>query len=94
LVQLAFECRSGGQLKLKELTMKEVVVQEQVMAAPNPTLKTLGNANNDGPPPSFFLEDINWVEQVHVHCEGGSFVEKEAVDDAMKTRADLRTKLI
>jgi hypothetical protein len=45
--------------------------------------------------PSFFLEDINWEEQVHVHCVGGSFVEMELVDDdAMKTRADLLAKLI
>jgi hypothetical protein len=93
LVQLAFECRTG-QLKLKELTVEEVVVREQVTAAPNPTVETLGNANDHGPPPSFFLEDINWVEQVHLHCIGGYFVEMEPVDDAMKTRADLLAKLI
>jgi hypothetical protein len=93
LVQLAFECRTG-QLKLKELTVEEVVLREQVTAAPNPTVETLGSANDHGPPPSFFLEDINWVEQVHVHCVGGSFVEMESVDDAMKTTADLLAKLI
>ncbi len=42
----------------------------------------------------FFLVDRKWVEQVHVHCVGGSFVEMELVDDAMKTRADLLAKLI
>jgi hypothetical protein len=47
-VQLAFECRTG-QLKLKEATVEEVVVQEQVAAAPNITVETLGNANDDGP---------------------------------------------
>jgi hypothetical protein len=56
LVQLAFECRTG-QLKLKELTVEEVVVREQVTAAPNPTVETLKNANDHGLPPSFFLED-------------------------------------
>jgi hypothetical protein len=93
LVQLAFECRTR-QLKLKELTVEEVVVRAQVTAAPNPTVETLGNANDHGPPPSFFLEDKNWLEQVHVHCVGGSFVEMEPVDDAMKTGADLLPKLI
>jgi hypothetical protein len=93
LVQLAYECRTG-QLKLKETTVEEVVVQEQVAAAPDPTVETLGNADDDGPPPSFFLLDRNWVEQVHVNCVGGSFVEMESVDDAMKTRADLLAKLI
>jgi hypothetical protein len=62
--------------------------------APNPTVETLGNANDHGPPPYFFLEDINWVEQVHVHCIGGSSVEMESVDDAIKTRAELLAKLI
>jgi hypothetical protein len=93
LVQLTFECRTG-QLKLEELIVDEVVVQEQVGAAPNPTVNILRIANVDGPPPPFLLEDINWVQQVHVHCLGGSFVEMELVDDVMKTRADLLAKLI
>ena len=69
-------------------------MQEQVAAAPNPTVETLGKAKDDEPPPSFFLLDRNWVEQVHMHCVGGSFVEMESVDDAMKARADLLAKLI
>jgi hypothetical protein len=40
------------------------------------------------------LKTKKWVEQVNVHCVGGSFVEMESVDDAMKTRADLLAKLI
>jgi hypothetical protein len=43
LVDLALECRTW-QLKLKEPTVEEVVVQEQVAAAPNPTVETLGKA--------------------------------------------------
>jgi hypothetical protein len=41
LVQLAFQCCTG-QLKLKEVTMEEVLLQEQVEAAPNPTVENLG----------------------------------------------------
>jgi hypothetical protein len=81
-------------LKLKELTVEEVDVQEQVVAAPNPTVETLGTANNDMPSPSLFLPDKNWLEQVHVHCKGGSFVKMESVNDAMKTRVNLFAKLI
>jgi hypothetical protein len=88
LVELAFECRTW-RLELKELTVDEVLAQEQVAAAPNPTVETLGNANNDEPPPSFFLQDRNWVERVHLHYVGGSFVEFESLDDMMKARADL-----
>jgi hypothetical protein len=54
LVMLAYECRTC-QIKLKEQTVEEVVVQEQVVVAPNPTVETLGKANDDEPPPSFFL---------------------------------------
>jgi hypothetical protein len=93
LVELAFECRTWP-LKLKEPTVEEVLADEQVTAAPNPTVETLGNANNDEPPPSFFLQDRNWVEQVQPNCVGGTFVEFESVDDAMKARADLLAKLI
>jgi hypothetical protein len=80
LVELAFECRTW-QLKLKELTVEEVAVHEQVVAAPNPTMETLGNTNNSERPSSFFLQDRN--------CVGGSIVEFESVDEAMKARADL-----
>jgi hypothetical protein len=56
-------------------------------------VETLGKAN-DEPPPSFFLLDRNWIEKVHLHCVGGSFVEAESVNDAMKARADLLAKLM
>jgi hypothetical protein len=58
------------------------------------TVKTLVNTNDDRPPPSFFLLDMNWVEQVHMHYVRESFVKTESVDDAIKTRADLLAKLI
>jgi hypothetical protein len=45
LVQLAFDGRPW-QLKRKELTVEEVVAEEQeVAAAPNPSVEALGNAN-------------------------------------------------
>ena len=46
LVELTFACCTW-QLKLKELTGEEVAVHEQVVAAPNPTVETLGKTNND-----------------------------------------------
>jgi hypothetical protein len=69
LADLALE-RCTWQLKLKEPTVEEVAVQEQVAAALNPAVETLGKAN-DEPPLSFFLLDRNWIEKVHLRCVGG-----------------------
>ena len=49
MAKLAFECRAW------QLKLEEVVVPEQVAAAPNPTVETLGAATDEEPPPSFFL---------------------------------------
>jgi hypothetical protein len=56
LVELAFECCTW-ELKRKEPTVEEIVLEEQVAAAPNPTVETLGKVDNDELPPSFFLSD-------------------------------------
>jgi hypothetical protein len=92
-VELAFECRSWT-LKLKEPTVDVVLLEEQVAAAPNPTVETLGKAVDDVLPPSFFLSDKIWVRQVHLNCVGGIFVDAEAVGEVMKERADLMAKLL
>jgi hypothetical protein len=92
-VMLAHECRAW-QVTLKELTVDQVVAQDAVVIAPNPTVETLGTANDDEPPPSFFLQDSKWVRQSRLNRAGGLFVETEAVDDAMTARADVLGKLI
>ena len=82
LATLAHKCRTCD-IKLKELNMDEIGGQEQLSAAaPNPTVETLGNANDDEPPPSFFLRDRNWVRQMHLSCAGGLFVEPGRCDDS------------
>jgi hypothetical protein len=93
LVMLTHEC-CAWQVTLKELTVDQVVVQDAVVIAPDPAVETLGTANNDEPPPSFFLQDSNWVRQIRVNCAGGLFMETEAVDNAMMARADVLGKLI
>jgi hypothetical protein len=90
---LTHEC-CAWQVTLKELTVDQVVVQDAVVIAPDPAVETLGTANNDEPPPSFFLQDSNWVRQIRVNCAGGLFMETEAVDNAMMARADVLGKLI
>ena len=57
-------------------------------------METLGIATDGEPPPSFVLRDRKWVEQVHLNCVGGLFVEKDLVDDAITARADLLAMLI